>query len=146
MSTGHKHKHHYKEKVHCYKAHKSNVDTNMDDIWIYYYVILMSDNSCYCTTSPNSISDFSKSTWTSAKENPMKEVENEEELPEQELSLEELPEEIQGEMETNPEEFDEATPETEVDAETSTDASDAEGGDGGDAGDSGGGDFGDGGE
>lgn len=143
MSTGHKHKHHYKEKVHCYKVHKSNVDT--DDTWIYYYIILMNNNSYYYTTSSSSISDFSKSTWTQAKENPMDEINGEEELPKQELSSEELPEEIQGQMEANPEEFNEATPETEVDAtesETSTDASDAEGGDGGDTGDSGGGDSG----
>ena len=139
VNNKHKHQKHFKEKVHCYKVHEVNTDgTDNSDVWLYYYVILMSDNSCYYYTSPTSISDFSKTNWISAKENPIEEIKDEVELPEEEITSEELPETIQSEMDTNPNEFEEATPETEIDVETpdidvdvDVDAGDGGGGDGG---------------
>lgn len=133
--------HHYKEKVHCYKVYNSH--SNDDNIWIYYYVLLMDNNSCYYTTSSRIISDFSETIWQLAKENPMEKINEEIELPEEELALENLPEEMQEEIDNNPDEFNEATSdEINVEGETSTEAdADVDAGDsGGDAGDGGGGD------
>ena len=147
MSNGnHIHRHQYKEKIHCYKVlsnHNDGLIYYYSNDWIYYYVILMNNNSCYYATSSTPISNFSKLNWESAKENPIKEIKGEEELPEEEINSGELSETIQEEMNTNPSEFDEATPETSVDAESSTDASESDaGGDsgGGDSGGDGGGD------
>jgi hypothetical protein len=124
----------HKEKVHCYKVRITNTYT---DDWLYYYLITSSD-SYYYTSSSTPITNFSTASWQTSKTNPLEEITEKEELPEEELTTEELPEELQSEIETA-EDLNDAT----VD-ENSTDVESSDASDGGDGGD-GGGDGGDGG-
>lgn len=147
----HQRKHHYKEKVNCYKTH--SVDNNGNDVWLYYYLFWANNNTqCYYYSSPTQVSSFSNTNWQSSNTSPVSGMsENQvEQMPSQEVSTQEMSTEIQSEMESNPENFEGMTQDQMGDYEGggSYDASDNNSGDSGSDGggsDSGGGDSGGGG-
>lgn len=136
------HKRHYKQKVQCYKTH--SVDNTGNDMLLYYYLFWGQNNqSCYFYSSPTPIVSYSTISWQTSTVSPIASMGKEqvEELPEQEVSSQGMNQEMQQEMESNPENFEGMTQDEMGDFEggnTDSGASDSGSGDSG-GGDGGGG-------
>lgn len=132
VMKSHRHKN---VKVHTYKS-----DVDLDFI----YLILEDDGGCYYAKSSTPITNFSSVRWTASQTVP-KEISDKEfqELDEKDVELSELDQEMQQEIETEADSFDNSTSES---SDSGSDGGgDSGGGDGG-GGDGGGGDGGGGGD
>ncbi len=122
-------------KVHKYKQKSEVVNDDPSDDWIFWYIIMSDNGSCYYYSSPSPVTNYSSITWTPSSNIPYAisdknpEAEEVEELGVEEVSVEEFGEEMQSDLESD------------SDSDTDSDF-DSDGGDSGESGDSGGGDFG----
>lgn len=127
------HKSYHSVKV--YRQHQA------DDTWLYYYVMFNSfSNSYYYTSSPTPVSNYSTMSWTSVKENPVQNVQEIEELPQEIVETEQLSEDIAEDMSSDVDAYD-SNAEAESGGYDSADSGGDFGGDsgGGDSGGDGGG-------
>jgi len=134
-------KRHTKHNVTSYKEHRIN-DAGLEEL-IYWYVILSDNNTYYYYSSPTPVSNYSSISWSKSSENPLSNVSESEldKLAEETVTEQELSQDMQQEIDENPDNF-EGMSENEMGDYEGTDYNDG----GSDGGDFGGGDFGGGGE
>ncbi len=56
--------------VKCYKQKNQIVDSDPSNDWIYWYIIMNNNGSCYSYQSYSPISDYSSITWTQSSDIP----------------------------------------------------------------------------